>query len=69
MEKSSTSNKSFWKFIKPFLTGFIGNNYIKLIHKKKISKTFGINLENTVQSVKDIDNSYRNHPVLQKLNK
>ena len=33
-----TTNKRFWKFMKPFLTnkGFIGNNDITLIHKNKI---------------------------------
>ena len=37
-EKGLTTNKSFWKFMKPFLTnkGFIGNNDITLIHKNKI---------------------------------
>ena len=37
-EKDLTTNKSFWKFMKPFLTnkGFIGNNDITLIHKNKI---------------------------------
>ena len=33
-----TTNKSFWKFMKLFLTnkGFIGNDDITLIHKNKI---------------------------------
>ena len=37
-EKGLTTNKSFWKFGKPFLTnkGFVGNNDITLIHKNKI---------------------------------
>ena len=37
-EKGWTINKSFWKFMKPFLTnkGFIGNNDVTLIHKNKI---------------------------------
>ena len=37
-EKDLTTNKSFWKFMRPFLTnkGFIGNNDITLIHKNKI---------------------------------
>ena len=37
-EKGLTTNKNFWKFMKPFLTneGFIGNNDITLIHKNKI---------------------------------
>ena len=94
--KSLTTNKSFWKFIKPFLTnkGFIGNNDITLIHKNKIisdekqltklfnsyyinivekssgtkRKTFGTNFENTsVQSVRDIVNSYKNHPSIIKM--
>ena len=36
-QKGLTTNKDFWKFIKPFLKnkGFIGNNDIKLIHKNK----------------------------------
>ena len=88
-EKGLTTNKSFWKFMKPFLTnkGFTGNNDITLIHQNKIisdekqltklfnsyyinivekssdTKTFGTNFENTnVQSVRDIINSYKNHP-------
>ena len=38
-EKGLTTNKSFWKFMKPFLTNksFTGNNNITLIHKKKLS--------------------------------
>ena len=37
-EKGLTTKKTFWKFLKPFLTnkGFIGNNDIELIHKNKI---------------------------------
>ena len=37
-EKGLAANKSFWKFMKPFLTnkGFIGNNDTTLIHKNKI---------------------------------
>ena len=37
-EKHLTTNKSIWKFMKPFLTnkGFIGNNDITFIHKNKI---------------------------------
>ena len=93
-EKGLTSNKSFWKFMKPFLTnkGFIGNNDITLTHQNKItsdekqltklfnsyyinivekssgSKTFGTNFENTgVQSVRDIVNSYKNHPSIIKI--
>ena len=90
-EKGSTTNKSFWKFMKPFLTnkGFIGNNDITLIQKNKIisdekqltklsnsyyinivekssgtkPETFGTNVENTtIQSIRDIVNSYKNHP-------
>ena len=88
-EKGLTTNKSFWKFMKPFLTnkGFTGNNDITLIHQNKIisdekqltklfnsyyinifekssgTKTFETNFENTsVQSVRDIVNSYKNHP-------
>ena len=93
-EKGLTPNKSFWKFMKPFLTnkGFTGNNDITLIHQNKIisdekqltklfnryyintvekssdTKTFGANFENTsVQSVRDIVNSYKNHPSLIKI--
>ena len=95
-EKGLTTNKSFWKFMKPFLTnkGFIWNNDITLIHKNKIisdekqltklfnsyyiniveksshtePKTFGTNFENTsVQSVRDIVNSYKNHPSIIKI--
>ena len=94
MEKCLTTNKSFWKFMKPFLTnkGFTGNNDITLIHQNKIisgekqltklfnsyyinivekssdTKTFGANFENTsVQSVRDIVNSYKNHPSIMKI--
>ena len=37
-QRGLTTNKSFWKSTKPFLTnkGFIGNNEITLIHKNKI---------------------------------
>ena len=37
-EKGLTTNKSFWKFMKPFLTnkGFTGNNNITFIHQNKI---------------------------------
>ena len=37
-EKGLITNKSFWKFMKPFHTnkGFIGNKHITLIHKSKI---------------------------------
>ena len=93
-EKGLTSNKSFWKFMKPFLTnkGSIGNNDITLTHQNKITsdekqltklfnsyyinivekssgiKTFGTNFENTgVQSVRDIVNSYKNHPSIIKI--
>ena len=93
-EKGLTTNKSFWKFMKPFLTnkGFTGNNDITLIHQNKIisdekqltkllnsyyinivekssdTKTFGINFKNTsVQSVRDIVNSYKNHPSIIKI--
>ena len=93
-EKGLTTNKSFWKFMKPFLTnkGFTGNNDITLTHQNKIisdekqltklfnsyyinivekssgTKTFGTNFENTsVQSVRDIANSYKNHPSITKI--
>ena len=93
-EKGLTTNKSFWKFMKPFLTnkGFTGNNDITLIHQNKIisdekqstklfnsyyinivekssdTKTFGINFKNTsLQSVRDIVNSYKNHPSIIKI--
>ena len=38
MENGLTTNKSFWRFMKLFLTnnGFIGNNEISLIYKNKI---------------------------------
>ena len=38
MEKGLTTNKNFWKFMKPFPTnkGFTGNNDITLIHQNKI---------------------------------
>ena len=37
-EKGLTTNKRFWKFMKPFLTNkdFLGNNNVTLIHKSKI---------------------------------
>ena len=93
-EKGLKTNKSFWKFMKPFLTnkGLTGNNDITLIHQNKIisdekqlsklfnsyyinivekssdTKTFGINFKNTsVQSVRDIVNSYKNHPSILKI--
>ena len=93
-EKGLTTNKSFWKFMKPFLTnkGFTGNNDITLIHQNKIisnekqltklfnsyyinivekssdTKPLGINFKNTsVQSVRDIVNSYKNHPSIIKI--
>ena len=93
-EKGLTTNKGFWKFMKPFLTnkGFTGNNDITLIHQNKIisdekqltklfnscyinivekssdTKTFGTNFENaSVQSVRDIVNSYKNHPSIIKI--
>ena len=93
-EKGLTTNKSFWKFMKPFLTnkGFTGNNDITLIHQNKVisdekqltklfnsyyinifqkssgTKTFEKKIENTsAQSVRDIVNSYKNHPSIIKL--
>ena len=93
-EKGLTIIKSFWKFVKPFLTnkGFTGNNDITLIHQNKIisdekqltklfnsyyiniaekscdTKTFETNFENTsVQSVRDIVYSYKNHPSIIKI--
>ena len=93
-EKGLTTNKSFWKFMKPFLTnkGFTGNNDITLIHQNKIisdekqltklfnsyyinivekssgTKTFETNFENTsVQSIRGIANSYKNHPSIIKI--
>ena len=38
MQTVLTTNKSFWKFIKPFLTNksFKENNDVTLIHKNKI---------------------------------
>ena len=40
-EKGLTTNKSFWKFVKPFLTnkGFIGHNNVTLNHKTKLLPT------------------------------
>ena len=37
-KKGLTTNNSFWRFMKPFLTnkGFIGNSGITLNHKNKI---------------------------------
>ena len=90
-EKGLTTNKGFWKLMKPLLTNkdFIGNSDKTLIHKNKIisdekqwtklfnsyyinivekssgtkPKNFGTNFENTrVHSVRDIANSYKNHP-------
>ena len=89
-EKGLTTNRSFWKFMKPFLTskGFTGNNddqnkiisdekqltklsnsyYINIVEKSSDTKTFGTNFENTsVQSVRDIVNSYKNHPSIIKI--
>ena len=93
-ETGLTTNKSFWKFMKQFLTnkGFTGNNDITLIHQNQIisgekqltklfnsyyinivekssdTKTFGTNIENiSVQSVRDIVNSYKNHPSIIKI--
>ena len=93
-EKGLTTNKSFWKFMKPFLTnkGFTENNDVTLIHQNKIisdekqltklfnsyyinifekssgTKTFGTNFENnSVWSVRDIVNSYKNHPSIIKI--
>ena len=93
-EKGLTTKKSFWKFMKPFLTnkGFTGNNDITLIHQNKIisdekqltklfnsyyinivekgsgTKTFETDFENSsVQSVRHIVNSYKNHPSIIKI--
>ena len=97
-EKSLTTNRSFWKFIKPFLTnkGFIGNNDIALIHKNKIisdekqltklfnnfekfqhkllKRAVALNqkplaqiLKTPAQSVRDVVNSYKNHPSITKI--
>ena len=93
-EKGLTTIKSFWKFMKPFLTnkGFTGNNDITLIHQNKTisdekqltklfnsyyiniveksssTKTFETNFENaSVQPVRDIVNSYKNHPSIIKI--
>ena len=40
-EKGLTTNKSFWKFVKPFLInkGFIGHNNVTLNHKTKLLLT------------------------------
>ena len=89
-EKGLTNNKSFWKFMKPFLKnkGFTGNKDITLIHQNKIisdekqlTKLFNsyyINVVEkssdtktfkniSVQSVRDIVNSYKNHPSIVKI--
>ena len=93
-EKGLTTIKSFWKFMKPFLTNksFTVNNDVTLIHQNKIisdekqltklfnsyyinivekssyTKIFGTNFENTsVHSVRDIVNSYKNHPSIIKI--
>ena len=93
-EKGLTTIKSFWKFMKPFLTNksFTVNNDVTLIHQNKIisdekqltklfnsyyinivekssyTKIFGTNFENTsVYSVRDIVNSYKNHPSIIKI--
>ena len=61
-EKGLTTNKSFWKLMKPFLTNksFIGNNNITLIHKNKIifgekqlTKLFNSNYINIVEKSSD----------------
>ena len=57
-EKRINNNKSFWKFIKPFLTnkGFIGGNDITLVkndvvttEEKALARTFDKNYINIVE--------------------
>ena len=56
--KKNKHNKSFWKFIKPFLTnkGFIGGNDITLVkndvvttEEKALARTFNKNYINIVE--------------------
>ena len=57
-EKGLTTNKSFWKFVKPFLTnkGFIGHNNVTLNHETKLlptDKTFNCYYLNIVEKSSD----------------
>ena len=52
------------------LTKLFNIYYINIVEKSSDTKIFGINFKNTsVQSVRDIANSYKNHPSIKKLNK
>ena len=46
----------------------LNSYYINIVEKSSDTKTFGINFKNTsVQSVRDIVNSYKNHPSIIKI--
>ena len=50
------------------LTKLLNSYYINIVEKSSDTKTFGINFKNTsVQSVRDIVNSYKNHPSIIKI--
>ena len=52
------------------LTKLFNIYYINIVEKSSDTKIFDINFKNTsVQSVRDIANSYKNHPSIKKLNK
>ena len=55
MQKGLTANKSFWKFMKPFLTNkcFAGNSDITLIHRQK-------NISDEKQMIKLFNSYYIN---------
>ena len=50
------------------MTKLFNSYYINIVEKSSDTKTFGTNFENTsVQSVRDIVNSYKNHPSIIKI--
>ena len=50
------------------MTKLFNSYYINIVEKSTDTKTFGTNFENTsVQSVRDIVNSYKNHPSIIKI--
>ena len=50
------------------LTKLFNSYYINIVEKSSDTKTFGINFKNTsIQSVRDIVNSYKNHPSIIKI--